>query len=319
MGDVVLSTAVAEAWMAENSGPVDVLVKQEWEGVWQNHPGVRHVYGWKRADRTWEGWRRLGSVLRNQGYCFAADLQGSPRTRSLLAWAEIPSARPQRFSLRRRALVRLKLGGPPPGFRVVRTFLDAAQTDPTALPKVHPSLENQAAASKFVSGCDVGLAPWARHSTKQWPIDRFAAVGRLLARQGCPVPVFMDPGEAAQLEAMKRVWPQTDQWIPVQESIPMAAAVLSRLRGLVTGDTGLMHLAAAVGTSVVAIFGPTVGEFGFLPSGPGHQVLQIGSLDCRPCSVHGSMQCPKAHFKCMLDVTEDNVIAAVDNIPVNAV
>ena len=89
--------------------------------------------------------------------------------------------------------------------------------------------------------------------------------------------------------------------------------MLGRLSALVTNDSGLMHLAAAVGTPVVALFGPTVTEFGFAPAGPGHQVLER-PLDCRPCSVHGTERCPRGHFRCMKETAPEEVLAALDRL-----
>ena len=74
-----------------------------------------------------------------------------------------------------------------------------------------------------------------------------------------------------------------------------------------------MHLAAAVGTPVVALFGPTVAEFGFVPAGPGHTVLER-RLDCRPCSVHGGPRCPLGHFRCMKETAPEEVLAALDRL-----
>jgi heptosyltransferase-2 len=91
------------------------------------------------------------------------------------------------------------------------------------------------------------------------------------------------------------------------------AALLGRLSALVTNDSALMHAAAAVGTPVIALFGPTVTEFGFAPAGPGHRILER-SLDCRPCSVHGSAHCPRGHFRCLKEIAPEDVLEALNTI-----
>lgn len=64
-----------------------------------------------------------------------------------------------------------------------------------------------------------------------------------------------------------------------------------------------MHLALAVNVPVIAIFGSTVKEFGFMPYKGKSLVLENNSLSCRPCSHFGLGECPQKHFKCMLDIT----------------
>jgi heptosyltransferase-2 len=68
-----------------------------------------------------------------------------------------------------------------------------------------------------------------------------------------------------------------------------------------------------VGTPVVALFGPTVMEFGFNPAGEGHQLLER-SLPCRPCSLHGGPVCPKGHFRCLREIPPEEVLLAIERI-----
>ena len=78
---------------------------------------------------------------------------------------------------------------------------------------------------------------------------------------------------------------------------------------LVTNDSAPLHIAGAVGTRVVAIFGPTVPAFGFGPLGATDSIAEVHGLTCRPCSKHGPMVCPLIHHRCMKDLKVDEVIA----------
>jgi heptosyltransferase II len=79
----------------------------------------------------------------------------------------------------------------------------------------------------------------------------------------------------------------------------------------VTNDSGPMHLAAALGVPIVAIFGPTVKELGFAPYTKKAQILEV-DLPCRPCGKHGGKVCSKKHFKCMNDISVESVVNAVE-------
>ena len=109
------------------------------------------------------------------------------------------------------------------------------------------------------------LAPGAAHFTKRWPQEYWEMLTRSLVAQGYDVAVltggdFRDEG--ATIAAAGGVnAASTAGALGLQET----AAVLRASRVVVSGDTGLMHLATAVGTRVVALFGPTVRQFGFFP------------------------------------------------------
>ncbi|HEX9894642.1 MAG TPA: glycosyltransferase family 9 protein, partial [Gemmatimonadales bacterium] len=92
-----------------------------------------------------------------------------------------------------------------------------------------------------------------------------------------------------------------------------SAALIERATVLVTNDSAPLHLAGAVGTPVVALFGPTVPAFGFGPTGAADRVVEVSGLACRPCSTHGPMVCPLGHHRCMIDLPVRSVLAAFDS------
>ncbi len=91
----------------------------------------------------------------------------------------------------------------------------------------------------------------------------------------------------------------------------VSAEIISRAKIAISNDSAPAHIAAAVDTPVVAVFGPTTPEFGFAPYSENSSVVDIGPLYCRPCTTHGSDQCPQKHFKCMLDIQPAEIINAV--------
>lgn len=90
-------------------------------------------------------------------------------------------------------------------------------------------------------------------------------------------------------------------------SIGQSAAMIKQSRKVITGDTGMMHIAAAFKKDIISVWGSTVPEFGMYPYFGKYQtnskLLEVKSLSCRPCSKLGYDKCPKGHFKCMLPDT----------------
>jgi heptosyltransferase-2 len=160
----------------------------------------------------------------------------------------------------------------------------------------------------------LALAPGARWPTKRWSVERFAAVAETLASaQGAGVVVLggrEDTQLAAELCARLRV-PVLDSTGKL--SLMQTAAMLQRCRLLLSNDSGLMHMAAALNVPVVAIFGPTVQEFGFYPFQARAQVVSA-VLACRPCSTKGSARCPRGHHHCMQQVTVPQVLSAAQHL-----
>lgn len=172
----------------------------------------------------------------------------------------------------------------------------------------------------------VALHPYSTHPDKAWLADAWRDLaGRLSAAGHAWFVVGRsggkgggEGGESGPLSGLSALVEQvrasggaaadfTDR-----TNLRETCALLAAAAVLVTGDSGPMHLAAGVGTPVVALFGPTTREWGFYPEGPRDVVLETDDA-CRPCSLHGSRRC--AHSgRCMGGIAPDAVFEAVRRV-----
>lgn len=148
----------------------------------------------------------------------------------------------------------------------------------------------------------IALAPGSRWPMKRWGAERFCDLARaIIDRFGYSVMLLGDDGDRDANGALARSLGNDVLDLTGQTSILQAAACLKRARALVTNDSGLMHLAEAVGTPVLGIFGPTVKEFGYYPSLAASKTCER-TLPCRPCSRNGARACPMGTQECMATI-----------------
>jgi heptosyltransferase-2 len=142
---------------------------------------------------------------------------------------------------------------------------------------------------------------------KRWPAHQFAAVIQQLADQlDCRFLLFGGPGDAAMTGEIARQVTECDLVnLAGKTSLLELCELLQHCRVLLTNDTGPMHLAAAVGTPLVAIFGSTSAELTG-PLGP-HVHLVNADVECTPCFLR---ECP-IDFRCMNSITPAHVTATV--------
>ena len=91
-------------------------------------------------------------------------------------------------------------------------------------------------------------------------------------------------------------------------SFMVSAEVVRRASLLIANDSAPIHVASAFDIPTVAIFGPTVKEFGFYPYHKNSVVVEENGLRCRPCSIHGGRHCPIATFECMRKISPERVV-----------
>ena len=162
-----------------------------------------------------------------------------------------------------------------------------------------------------ISGPVLGMHPGSVWATKRWPAEYFAAVGAKALRSGARVLLFAGPGEESiAAEVRERITAEaggaglTD--LSGKLDLPRLAAWIGRLSCYLTNDSGPMHLAWTQRVPTVALFGPTVREWGFFPRGERTTVFEV-PLACRPCGLHGPQQCPKGTHDCMRRIDPEEV------------
>src|SRR5918996_1434459 len=150
------------------------------------------------------------------------------------------------------------------------------------------------------------LAPGAAHATKRWPIASWVALAERLREAGFRPVAVGGPDDRGAAQQLAGVAAPAAGAFTLQET----GALLAHTRVVVSGDTGVMHMATAVRTPVVAVFGPTVEQFGFFPY-HGRAAVVEHRLRCRPCSAMGSSRCPLGHHRCLRDILPTEVAEAV--------
>ena len=157
----------------------------------------------------------------------------------------------------------------------------------------------------------IGLCIGANWSTKRWPVAHFARLAAMLLDEGYEPVLFGGPGEKDLEESVQREFSKIHEGellSCVGNKLMDAMGLLSACAAVVGGDTGLVHMARAVDTPVVMIYGPTDER---LHHHHDKELVLVADLDCRPCHRHGQVRCPLKHHKCMRDVRPEQVYGAM--------
>ncbi|MBX3707260.1 MAG: lipopolysaccharide heptosyltransferase II [Pseudomonadales bacterium] len=182
--------------------------------------------------------------------------------------------------------------------------------DPYPLPRLEVDQDNRARLLRELGLQDephpVILCPGAEFGpAKRWPPEHYAAVARRLAGDGRAVWLLGSPKDREPCDAIAAQAPGVAN-LAGRTRLIDAVDLLSLADAVVCNDSGLMHVAGAVGARVIAVFGSTSPAF-TPPLGPGAEVLRLG-LDCSPCFAR---ECPLGHLRCLVDLRPERVLAGL--------
>lgn len=160
------------------------------------------------------------------------------------------------------------------------------------------------------SGTGIGIAPFAAHQGKIYPINRMERVVEMLSRTGERIVLFGGgKQEKTILEAWAAKYPNVES-IAGRHSMAEELDIIRSLRLMVSMDSGNMHLASLVGTRVVSIWGATHPYAGFLGFGQSEADCIQRDLPCRPCSIYGNKPCIYKDYRCM-DITPEEIVKRI--------
>jgi len=158
----------------------------------------------------------------------------------------------------------------------------------------------------------VALAPGSVWATKRWVERGWTELADKIIESGANV-VWV--GAANERALCEKLCGGRPKHIVVAGELSLAetASLMSRMSAVVANDSGAMHLASAVGTPVVGIFGPTVPSQGYVPWSDRARIAQI-DLACRPCGAHGHQKCPIDTHACMENLSAKTVFGLLTDV-----
>ena len=295
IGDIVLSSPIVRCLKQQLSAEVHFITKDIYEIIVQNNPYIDKVYSIHSSTNE------VLDRLKNEKYDYLIDLHKNLRSSKLRTVADnYLSYNKQNF----KKLLLVKFGidilknkhtvdryydsikslGIKPDGEGLDFFLDEKD-------KVDISIYN----SEYVS-----FAIGGTHFTKILPTEKIIEICKNQDKQVVLV------GGKEDFERGERIANQCDNVINTcgDFTINQSAYVVKKSTFLITHDTGMMHIAAAFKMKIISVFGGTHPQLGFSPyfPNPNNKIVQLESLNCRPCHRYGKSKCPKDHFKCMKDL-----------------
>lgn len=313
IGDVVLTTPLL-ARLAQD-GDVDVVTTPAGATLLTGHPAVRRVitYDKRGRDSGPLGFLGMASSVRGADRAYLA--QGSTRSAALALTAGIAErigfdTSDGRWLYSERVEYR-------DDWHHARRLLSLADvalagaaerlTDSAIRPTLVPAPSDIAAVDALLAHRTrplVALAPGSAWATKRWP--EYPALAALLADDH-DIAVIGSAADAPLAAAIATATRGRTLDACGNLSLLGSAELIRRAQVLVSNDSSPQHLASAMGTPTVTIFGPTVPSFGFGPLAPGSRTAGRTTLGCRPCDRHGPQRCPLGHWRCMFEITPQEV------------
>jgi heptosyltransferase II len=327
LGDVILTLPLVQV-LKRNvpDASIDFVLIPRSAELLVGHPAIQNaiVFDKRGKDAGLGGLFRVASELRRNQYDVAFVPHRSLRSAALVALAGIPQRIGFHTSTGRIILNRLvryesRVHEVQRNLNLLRSV--GIEFDGKEYPALYPSDTDKLAVDRYLQSRGdhkgdrlIGIAPGTIWNTKRWLPERFAELSRRLAASGWNVHLLGGAEDRALCEKIATSAGEGVRVAAGEFALLQSAEFIRRCAVVICNDSAPMHLAVAMKTPAVAIFGATVPEFGFAPYGSSDIIAEVHGLSCRPCSIHGGDECPVATFDCMKKISVDTVYTMVAGV-----
>ncbi|HCS20293.1 MAG TPA: glycosyl transferase [Bacteroidetes bacterium] len=300
IGDIVLTSPVMRCIKKQlPDSHITYITKKAFAAILDSNPYIDKVVVLEKD------FNALKNQLRQEKFDHILDLHNNLRTKRLCRSLKGNYSAFHKLNIQKWLLVNFKINKLPP-LHIVDRYMETAKQlgvryDGKGLDYF---IHKETPLPQLPNLPFVALAIGGQHATKRLPINKLREI--LIH---CEVPLVLLGGKEEMHTAsiLENEFPQSIAYNYCGKiSLDQSALVLSHAAGLMTHDTGMMHIAAALQIPVLSVWGNTVPSFGMSPLFPENSeaekhsmVFEVNGLPCRPCSKIGFDTCPKGHFKCM--------------------
>lgn len=301
IGDVVLTTPVVRC-LKEQLKNVELhyITKKVFKSVLEQNPFIDRII---TIDKSVD---EVIDVLKQEQYDYVVDLHNNIRTLRLKRALKVKSSAFPKKNFSKLLLTTFKINRMPKVHVVDRYFeaVKALGVQNDLKPCDFYLSESDVVdltAYNLTEKNFIAVAMGAQFATKQMPVSLMAEV---LGRIEQPIVLLGGPTDLERAAALSALL-ENKQVLDLcgKCSLRQSAFMTKTCSKLLTGDTGLMHIASCFETPIVSVWGNTVPDFGMYTYAPQNKSLysihEVSGLSCRPCSKIGYKECPKKHFNCM--------------------
>ena len=303
IGDIVLTTPIIRCLKQQlPDAEIHFLTKEKFYPVIKANPDIDHLHVFQDD---------LASVIRTLkklDFNFVVDLHRNLRSARVKMALRKPSGTFNKLNFKKWLIVNFKINKLPDRHIVDRYFESVKKlgvvNDMKGLDYFIPE-EDILNPGDLPLTHREGFVAWViggMHYTKMLPGEKIIELCSMINK---PIVLLGDQGDYDMAERIKDHCQDKVYNACGFYNINQSASILSQASVVLTNDTGLMHIAAALRKEIYSFWGNTIPGFGmypYLPAGEGKShILEVEGLSCRPCSKIGYKKCPKKHFRCMMD------------------
>lgn len=308
IGDIVLTTPVVRA-ISEQLKDVEIhyLTKKKFKTLLDGNEYITKIYTIESSIDE------ILPALKNENYTAIIDLHNNVRTLALKKKLGVKAHVFPKLNLKKWLLVKMNINKMP-DLHVVDRYFKAVE--PLGVKnngaQCTLALLDETVDVKSELGVETGnyltFAIGAQFETKRMPYELLKNIV-----SGIDERIVLIGGETDIVLASKLM--ELNQGLVNavgKYTIKQSASIVAQSKKLLTNDTGMMHIATCFNVPIVSVWGNTVPELGMYPYYPNkpelYSIHQVDGLSCRPCSKIGFKECPKGHFRCMMDQNIEEII-----------
>ena len=308
IGDIVLTTPILRCIKQQlPNTELHFLTKRNFLGVIENNHYVDKFFSIVQSVNE------VVHSLKNENYDYVIDLHNNLRTFKLKTILSKKSFSFNKLNWEKFLLVNLKINQLPNKHIIDRFFEAIAPlgviNDGKGLNYFIPKKDEIHIPSYLPSNFQNGyyaLVVGGSYFTKQIPFNKLKEI---CSMSSLPLTLLGGKEDKVIAKELNSVFRNKTVDLCGNLNLNQSASVIQQSQKVITSDTGLMHIGAALKKDIISLWGNTIPEFGMTPYLPGKdsQILEVKNLSCRPCSKLGYKKCPKSHFKCMNEVNLNQI------------
>jgi heptosyltransferase-2 len=317
-GDVVLATAILEKLRHQYpDAQIDFLLRKGNEGLLEHHPYITNLLVWDKRKQKMANLFGIAMKVRKEHYTHVINLHrfASSGLITFLSGAKFKAGfdkNPFAFCYtKKEAHVISEAYSEHFVHEVQRNqMLIADMTDgEAAMPALYPTVTDYEFVKQYRGAPYICIAPSSVWFTKQFPAEKWVSLMNMLPAHYSIYLLGAPSDKELGDSIVHKTTHKNVENLCGKLSFLQSAALMKSAEMNYANDSAPLHFASAMNAPVTAVFCSTVPAFGFGPLRDNARVVEISErLYCRPCGLHGRKACPEGHFRCAMDITNDQLL-----------